>query len=54
MTTFAHIGPVPFEEWLAPLLASGGGIIFGLRAAFHRSREGDDVREPTHGYRNST
>jgi hypothetical protein len=34
--TAAHIAGVPFEEWLAPLVATGGGIAIALRAAFRR------------------
>jgi hypothetical protein len=34
--TLAHIAGVPFEEWLTPLAATGGGIVFALRAAFRR------------------
>lgn len=34
--TIAHIAGVPFEEWLAPLAATGSGIAIALRAAFRR------------------
>jgi len=37
--TVAHIAGVPFEEWVTPLLATGGSLVFGLRAAFRRVRE---------------
>ena len=30
--TLAHIAGLPFEEWLGPLLATGGGITYVLRA----------------------
>jgi len=29
----AHIGGLPFEEWLGPVLVSGGSIAVALRAA---------------------
>jgi hypothetical protein len=32
----AHIAGVPFEEWAAPLAATGTGIVFALRAALAR------------------
>jgi hypothetical protein len=35
----AHIVGVPFEEWLAPLAATGGGMAIALRAAFRRLRQ---------------
>jgi hypothetical protein len=28
----AHIAGVPFEEWLAPLAVTGGGMVYALRA----------------------
>jgi len=34
--TLAHVAGVPFEEWLTPLVAMGGGITFGVRAALRR------------------
>ena len=34
--TIAHIAGVPFEEWAAPLAATGTGILFALRAALGR------------------
>ena len=34
--TLAHIAGVPFEEWLGPLLATGTGIGFAVRAALRR------------------
>jgi hypothetical protein len=34
--TLAHIAGVPFEEWLTPLVAMGGGITVGVRAAWRR------------------
>jgi hypothetical protein len=34
----AHIGGVPFEEWLAPLAAGGSGLFLALRATVHRLR----------------
>jgi len=36
--TLAHIAGVPLEEWIVPLLASGTGIVVGLRAAARRAR----------------
>ena len=35
--TLAHVGGVPLEEWLTPLLAMGGGLAVALRAAIRRS-----------------
>jgi hypothetical protein len=32
----AHIAGVPFEEWLAPLATTGGGIAVALRLALRR------------------
>jgi len=32
----AHIAGVPFEEWLAPLATTGGGIVVALRVALRR------------------
>jgi hypothetical protein len=32
----AHIGGVPFEEWLAPLAAGGSGVFLAVRAALGR------------------
>ena len=34
--TLAHIAGLPFEEWLGPLLVSGGGLAVALRAAVRR------------------
>jgi len=31
-----HIAGVPFEEWLMPFVASGSGLVLGLRAALYR------------------
>jgi hypothetical protein len=46
--SLAHIGGVPFEEWLAPLLATGGSLAIGLRVTFRRLRQPPDaVRAPT-------
>jgi hypothetical protein len=36
--TIAHIAGMPFEEWLAPLAATGGGIALAVRAALSRMR----------------
>jgi hypothetical protein len=33
----AHVGGVPFEEWLFPLAATGGGLAFAVRAMFQRA-----------------
>jgi hypothetical protein len=47
--TLAHIAGVPFEEWLTPLLATGGSISICLRAAFrrtHTDRTGADRLRP--------
>ena len=35
--TVAHVGGVPVEEWLTPLLAMGGGLAVALRAAVRRA-----------------
>jgi hypothetical protein len=35
--TLAHVGGVPFEEWVLPLLGMGGTFAVALRAALHRS-----------------
>jgi hypothetical protein len=32
----AHVGGVPVEEWLVPLVATGGGLVVALRAAWSR------------------
>jgi len=32
----AHIAGVPFEEWAAPLAATGTGFVYALRAALAR------------------
>ncbi len=29
----AHIAGIPFEEWLGPVLATGGGVVVAVRAA---------------------
>ena len=34
--TLAHIAGVPFEEWAAPLAATGTGIVYGLRVVLSR------------------
>ena len=34
--TLGHVAGVPFEEWLTPLVATGGGIVFAVRAALGR------------------
>lgn len=34
--TIAHLAGLPFEEWLAPLVATGGGIAVALRATLRR------------------
>jgi hypothetical protein len=39
--TVAHIAGVPFEEWLVPLAATGGGVLVALQMACRRLR-----REP--------
>ena len=33
-----HVGGVPVEEWVTPLLAMGGGLAVALRAAVRRTR----------------
>jgi hypothetical protein len=35
----AHVAGMPFEEWLAPVAATGSGIALALRAAMHRLRQ---------------
>jgi hypothetical protein len=42
--TLAHIAGVPFEEWLPPLVATGGGIAIALRAALRRLHRGTQER----------
>ena len=37
--TIAHIAGLPFEEWLAPLAASGSALAVALRAAVRRLRQ---------------
>jgi len=32
----AHIAGVPFEEWLSPMVATGGGMFLALRAVLVR------------------
>ena len=34
--TIAHLAGVPFEEWISPLILSGGGVWIAARAAFRR------------------
>ena len=34
----AHILGVPVEEWMVPLVASGGGVLVALGAAIRRFR----------------
>ncbi len=34
--TIAHVAGVPFEEWLSPLIVSGGGILITARLALRR------------------
>ncbi len=34
--TLAHVGGVPFEEWLFPLVATGSSVGLALRAMLHR------------------
>ena len=36
----AHVGGVPFEEWLFPLLATGSSVALALRAMIHRMHRG--------------
>jgi hypothetical protein len=36
--TIAHIGGVPFEEWLGPLAATGTTVMLSLGAALRRVR----------------
>jgi len=36
--TIAHIAGMPFEDWIAPLAATAGGIAIALRAAWTRMR----------------
>ena len=44
--TLAHIGGVPFEEWLAPLVATGYGVGAALRAAVRRLRQRHCALDP--------
>jgi hypothetical protein len=39
--TLAHVGGVPFEEWLFPLVATGTSITLALRAMMHRLQRTD-------------
>jgi hypothetical protein len=32
----AHVVGVPVEEWLVPMLATGGGLLVALRASWRR------------------
>ena len=32
----AHIGGLPVEEWLLPLVAAGGGLLAAVRARLDR------------------
>jgi hypothetical protein len=34
--TVAHVAGMPFEEWLFPLVATGGTVALALRAMVHR------------------
>ncbi len=34
----AHIGGVPFEEWVGPVLAGGSAVSLAVHAAFLRIR----------------
>ena len=34
--TLAHVAGVPFEEWIVPLAATGGGIVVAVQLAFRR------------------
>jgi hypothetical protein len=36
--TLAHLGGIPFEEWLMPAVATGSGCWLALRAALRRRR----------------
>ena len=36
----AHIGGVPFEEWLFPVVATGSSVALALRAMIHRMHRG--------------
>jgi len=36
--TLAHVAGVPFEEWVVPLVATGGGIVVAVQLAFRRLR----------------
>jgi hypothetical protein len=36
--TLGHIAGVPFEEWLSPLVATGGGVFVAVRTALLRRR----------------
>ena len=38
--TLAHIGGVPVEEWLFPIVAMGSACTVALRAALRRLRGG--------------
>jgi hypothetical protein len=34
--TIAHLAGLPFEEWISPLILSGGGMVIAARAALRR------------------
>ena len=36
--TVAHLAGVPLEEWISPLLLSGGGLVMATRAMLRRRR----------------
>jgi hypothetical protein len=36
---FGHIGGVPFEEWLFPVVAMGGTTALAVRATIQRRRD---------------
>ena len=45
----AHIAGVPFEEWLAPLTTTGGGIAVAVRLALIRLRRRAALRSSASG-----
>ncbi|MEP6625008.1 MAG: hypothetical protein ABJC79_11230 [Acidimicrobiia bacterium] len=36
--SFAHVAGMPVEEWMLPLVMTGGGIAVALQVAFRRLR----------------
>ena len=41
-----HLAGVPFEEWLGPVIASGGGVVVAVRAVLRRIGARSEGFEP--------